>query len=1102
MDRLCGLLGLTLASAAIILAQPPADQTEFFEKEVRPLFASQCFGCHSSKAKTRFAGLSLDSRDGVNKGSDSGPVVVPGDPDKSKLIRAVRGQTAVRMPPTGPLEEEQIATLVRWIAMGAPYPGDAAATDSRNESFNLDKRRAEHWAWKPIQRVTPPAVSDERWALQPADRFVLAALDRQGLKPAHQADRRTLLRRLSFDFTGLPPSPEELATFEADRSPGAYEKQVDRLLASPRFGEHWARHWMDLVRYSESHGSEGDPDTPGAWRYRDYLIRAFNDDLPYNDFIREHLAGDLLRRPRLNSTDATNESILGVAHLAMVEYGFQPLDPLEDRVKWTDNQIDVFAKAFQGLTVSCARCHDHKFDAISQRDYYGLYGIFSSARITESSIDVPKVANENAAALAGQKTQIRKELAATWLEAAKLLPAMLGQASFIAAHKDDPKNSESPLQPWLAVQEKSGEDFKGAWKELADHWTVELPSRKEFNSANFKNAWDLRGPDYDQWFKRGSGVPAKPVKAGEFSILSSGDKIISGIYPAGVYSHLLSQRHNGVIQSPRFTMESDSVSVHILGGAYATAQLIIENHGVSRGGHFFRVAMEADQLGWVRWDTAFWKGLTGYIEVATTEDVTYFNTFPRPKKKVAGAKGETEEMPKEAEKPSEKPVKPKDGRSWFGIDRVVFHNNTLSPKDEVVGISYLLENEAPKTPAELARHYSEQLIKAIEAWENDSLTDNQAAFLDYFVRQGMLPNSPKSSEKLQQYVSSYRAEEERVPFLKRAPSVIEEAGADQPLFIRGNHMNPGSPVPWHFLDALGGTTYPDHAIARLKLADTLTSPQDPLTSRVFVNRAWKNLFGSGIVRSVDNLGKLGEAPSHPELLDWLATRFVDDGWSLKKLVRMLATSQTYQMDSVPSQEAAQQDPTNKWLQHMPVRRLEAESIRDTVLFVSGQLDLTMYGPSIPTWYAHDTGKTTGDNPKGPLDGAGRRSVYLEVRRNVSNPFLEAFDQPKPASTRGQRDMTNVPAQSLALLNNPFVVDQANRWAKATLAQDQTPAARIDDMFVRALGRAPLPEEKDAAQTLLEQMRQEHAASGADADLQAWSDLAHSIMNLKEFIYIR
>ncbi|MBZ5607652.1 MAG: PSD1 and planctomycete cytochrome C domain-containing protein [Acidobacteriia bacterium] len=1101
MSKLCRLLGLLLTATTLILAQPRADESEFFEKEIRPLLATQCFGCHSSKANPRFAGLSLDSREGVNKGSDSGPVIVPGDPDHSKLIRAVRGQTPVRMPPSGPLKAEQIAALARWISMGAPYPGETAQAASQLE-FNLDQRRQEHWAWKPIQRTIPPAVHDETWVLQPSDRFVLAALERQGMKPARPADRRSLLRRLSFDLTGLPPSPEELAAFEADHSPNAYEKQVDRLLASPRFGEHWARHWMDLVRYSESHGSEGDPDTPGAWRYRDYLIRAFNSDVPYNDFIREQLAGDLLRNPRLNAIDRTNESMLGVAHLAMVEYGFQPLDPLEDRLKWTDNQVDVFAKTFQGLTVSCARCHDHKFDAISQKDYYGLYGIFSSARITESAIDLPEVANGNVAALVSQKKQIRKELAASWIDAARQLPGMLGRTTFLAAHQDDLSNTDSALQPWLALREKSVEAFPAAWKELADHWKAEIAARREFDSKNFQSAWDLRGSDYDQWFKRGSGVPQKPVKSGEFAILPNGDKIVSGIYPAGVYSHLLSQRQNGVIQSPRFKMDTDSVSVRVLGGSYATAQLIIENHGVSRGGHFFRIPMESDEMGWVRWDTAFWKGLTGYIEVATTEDVTYFNTFPRPKKKATGTKNETEDMPKAAEKPSERPVKPKDGRSWFGIDKVYFHNNTLTPKDDVVGLCYLLEGETPKTPAELARHYSDQLVKAIEAWENDSLSDNQAAFLDYFVRQGILPNSLKASEKLQAPVASYRAEEEKVPLLKRAPSVIEEAGGDQPLFIRGNHMNPGQPVPWHFLDALGGTVYADHATARLSLAETLVSPQDPLTSRVLVNRVWKYLFGSGIVRTVDNFGKLGEPPTHPELLDWLATRFVDDGWSTKKLIRLLATSQTYQMDSVPSNDAAQNDPTNKWLQHMPVKRLEAEAIRDSALFVSGGLDLTMFGPSIPTWYARDSGKTSGDTPKGPLDGGGRRSVYLEVRRNISNPFLEVFDQPKPSSTRGQRDITSVPAQSLALLNDPLIIDQANRWAKAVLAKDQTPSARIEDMFVRALGRPPFPEERDAAQTLLEQMRKEHAPAGADADFAAWSDLAHSIMNLKEFIYIR
>jgi len=358
--------------------------------------------------------------------------------------------------------------------------------------------------------------------------------------------------------------------------------------------------------------------------------------------------------------------------------------------------------------------------------------------------------------------------------------------------------------------------------------------------------------------------------------------------------------------------------------------------------------------------------------------------------------------------------------------------------------------------------------------------------------------------ELQPLVARYRALEVEIPVAARAPGVFSEPGGDQELMIRGNLKNLGPKVPRAYLAALGGAPYTDPQSVRLRLAEDIASPANPFTARVMVNRIWAKLFGRGIVATVDNFGKLGERPTHPELLDDLAAHFVNEGWSIKRMIRTMVSSRAYQMSSAPSEAANRIDPGNRLLQHMPVKRLEAEAVRDSILAVSGQLDLTVFGPSVPVYYAHETGQTKGDRPKGPLDGNGRRSIYLEVRRNATNPIFEVFDFPKPSTTRGERDLTNVPAQSLALLNSSLVIDQSAKWAKGIVLEKSTVASRIDAMFRKALGRPPSAKEQTRAVVFITEMGKEYglAAGHLEQDPRVWQDLAQSIFNLKEFIYVR
>ena len=1081
------------------------EQAEFFETTIRPLLADNCYQCHSGRMDAPFAGLQIDSRDGLLAGGDSGPAIVPGQPEDSVLVQYLHGRP-VLMPPNGPLADDAIAALTRWVKMGAPWPAAtaAAAADTPDPSapFDLPKRRRTHWAWQPIETTKPPTITDDKWPATPVDRFILARLEEQGLKPAPDADRATVIRRLSFDLRGLPPTPAEIARFVGDDLPTAYADLVDRYLSSPHFGERWARHWMDLFRYTESNGMEGDPDIPLAWRYRDYLIRAFNDDVPYDQLIREHLAGDLLPAPRLNLEDRINESIIGTANLRLVEHGYQPVDPWEDRVRWTDNQVDVASKTFLGLTVSCARCHDHKFDAISQKDYYSLFGTLYGARPTVRAIDDPALLETNKSALAALKADIRRTLADRWSEVAETTGAKLLESlepdpndasdanKAVRGHTADTASDPTRgnvLATWRGLAEIEPADFPSAWRDLHLHWDAEITDRERFNAEHFTSMWDLSGPDYAATVGHGTGRTAGPSKPGEFAITPTGDRLLNGLYPGGAYTHLLSSKHAGVIQTPRFKIDTDYISFRVLGGDLSFAQLIIENYSIPRGGiYHLRYSPKKDEMVWARWNVTYWKGFTAYVEFATQDDATRFQLDP------------------EDSRLENRPTRRRDGRSTIGANRIVFHDVEETPKETVAPILSLLNDASPTTHAELAALIGRRIGEAVAAWRDDRLTEQQAVFLDEIIRAGLLPRSLGQLVDLQVPVAEYRSLERDVPVARRVPGVVEEASPDQHLLVRGNHKNFGAVVPRGFLTAVDNQPYPEPGLVRIHLAEAIAAADNPLTARVAVNRVWRHLFGYGIVRTVDNFGRLGSPPSHPALLDDLAQGFVNDGYSIKRLIRRLVLSRTYRVSSEPSMAATERDPLNRLRQHANLRRLDAEAIRDSILFISGRFEPTMYGPSVPVHYAARRG-LGGNHPKnGPLDGQGRRSIYQEIRRNAHNPFLEVFDLPKPATTRGHRDSTNVPAQSLALLNSPYVIEQAAVWARH-LAEGEAAsiAGRIEHMFIKAFARRPTDNERARVGDYLLKVATNRDTSEALLlyDTSAWQDVAHSLFNLKEFIFI-
>ncbi len=1036
MTRLfCLLLGLAAASAA-------QDAMEHFERAVRPVLAKNCYGCHGPRQQ--MAGLRVDGRAFLMKGGKTGPAIAPGRPADSLIVKALRHE-GLKMPMGGKLAETDIAAVEKWVREGAAWPQEAAA----------QAVEARHWAFEPVKAVAVPAG-----AANPVDAFLGAALQKAGLKTVPSAGREALIRRLSFILTGLPRA------VEPERS---YEATVDRLLNSPHFGERWARHWMDLVRFAETYGYEWNYETLGAWHYRDYLIRAFNRDVPVDQLIREHIAGDLLAKPRLNRELGLNESMIGTMFFRMGEMGHDDcVEFREIRTDVVDNQIDTLTKAFQGLTVSCARCHDHKMDPIPTADYYALYGVLTSARQVTRSVDLPEVHQGAAERLKALKPRIRRELARIW-SAGSITPEQLAGV----VNRDKPAKLEDPLYAWE----------KADWNGLGNQVRAEHQRRSAYNAEHFRPFGDFRAGGFAGWHADGAGLKDGATAAGEFAVAAEGEAAVTGVFASGVYTHALSDRLNGVLRSPFLPKDRKFVSLELMGGKLGARRTIVDNCMLGED----YTPIDAAAPRWFKSATlSKEKNLPVYLELATKFDNP---RLPDRPDKLKNFKQEQLDSP----------------GSFFGVRRVVLHDVDEAPRDDMAALLRLFEGSDPATAAEAAARYTAVLRAAAAAWGNGTAGDGDAFWLDWFARLGLAGNRADASPELAALIAEYRRIEATLP----RPRVVNGMGDfgegyDVPILQSGNPKAPGDVTPRHYLKIVtGGEPFRTIGSGREEVAGAIASARNPLTARVMVNRVWHHVFGRGIVASVDNFGRFGDAPSHPELLDYLADRFVKEGWSLKKLVRVLVTSEAFQRSSTPGAGAGTIDPQNRLLSHYQVRRLEAESIRDAILHASGRLDAKLFGPSV---HPHR------DDPKeyrklisGALDGDGRRSIYLKVTRMEGSPFLELFDFPPPAQTRGARDVTNVPPQALGLLNDPFVVGEAGRWAEALLTDGAaTPEARIDGMFERALQRSPAEEERQRFRGLAAELASLHQVPRERLmqSREVWKDVAHSILNLKEFLYVR
>ena len=1053
------------AAAAIftssLLSAAPAPTPaalEFFETKIRPVLAQDCYECHRTGGK-RKGGLALDQRQGLLTGGDSGPAVVPGDPAASLLLQAIRHDSEdLAMPKAGAkLEPGVIADFEHWIRLGAPDPRDTPPSDAQVAADTdwdaVLRRRKAWWSFQPIAKADLGGLPA---GTHPIDHLLSGKLRAVGLTRAPRADRATLIRRLSFALRGLPPAPEEVAAFVSDPRPDAYATLVDTFLAAPRYGERWARHWMDWVRYADSHGSEGDAAIPNAWRYRDYLIRALNADVPYDQLVREHLAGDLLAKPRINHELGLNESALGTAQLRMVLHGFAPTDALEELVRFTDDQINVVSKTFLGLTVSCARCHHHKFDPISQQDYTGWYGIFTSTSPAQIAVDTPDAAEPRVRAeLGATKTALRRALAQVWMDDAAALPGRLATPSpslgkLLTAAKDP----GDLLHPWFAAAQTPSRP--GAVPGVLAAWRSRQAAAGLAPAPADRKRWDMtRTDDFSTWRHDGAGAVA-PSAAGEFAVAVDGGQVVTGIYPAGVYSHLLSTKDRAVLLSPRFDLDGKyDLWLRLAGEGGAFARFVVQNY--PREGSVYPVLkVVGARRQWLKQTLDYWQGDRIHIEVTTAADQPVL-------------------------------ADPKAIRSWFGLSEVVITRSGDAPPVDgwefAAPILAAAGDRPVATLEELAGVYATAATTAVAAWAEERTSDAQALWLDQLLRAGLLRNQLDELAGVRPLVTAYRAAEATLRAPTRAPGVLETGSVDAPLFARGNHKQPGTTVPRHFLDAFNPAPYRTSDSGRLALANDIVSPGQPLAARVMVNRVWHHLFARGLVATPDNFGRMGALPSHPELLDFLAAWFVEHGSSLKALIRFMVTTEAWQAASDAPAGAQEKDPDNVLLSHAPVRRLEAEAIRDALFSVAGDLQFEpAAGPPV-----------TGKEP--------RRSVFLRVKRNDLDPFLAAFDAPVPAGPTGRRDVTNVPGQSLALLNNPLVRELAEHWARRVEALPTDDATRIAAMYRRAFGREPTADESRRASDFLARMASERATAEPPS-ASAWADLGHALFNLKEFIFLR
>jgi hypothetical protein len=943
-------------------------EIEFFENRIRPVLVEHCFECHGDDDVKVRGGLRMTSRASMLAGGDSGPAVVPGDVEASLLISSLAYED-FEMPPQGQLPPQIIADFRKWIEMGAPDPRDGTAVQPDAPADIVAAKS--FWAFQPVQQTSPPCdLIQEDWPKTDIDRFILQHLEAANIVPRPDASRASLLRRVHVALTGLPPSPDEINRFtDSDRSLDEDLAQVvDGLLDSPHFGERWGRHWLDVARFAESSGGGRSLMFPDAWRYRDYVIDSFNADKPFDQFVREQLAGDLLS---FDSFAQQYEQIVATGFLALGPTNYEQQDKELLRMEVIDEQVDTVGRAFLALTLGCARCHDHKFDPIPMRDYYALAGIFHS---TKSLVD----GNVSGYVKRVLATDEEKAVAAEYESNVARLTKRLAEARQNIQQLGGELDSAAGLKKRLAIEglegivvDNTAAKLKGTWKKsvvvprfVGTGYVHDDGQPKGNNLAVFEPQLEMGGQyevrlAYSAGGNRASNVP------------------VTIIHQDGTEKKIVNQsvtpNINGVFVSLGiFRFEANNV-----------ASITVSNAGTDGV-----VIVDAVQL-----------------------------------------------IPREA-------------------------------NDEEAGIE---PSSRIGTPVE-------QTNAAVDPSDRQSSGQLAAAKTRYLALERELQTLKQNPPKLGAIVMS--VEEQAEP-------------GDGHLHIRGSVRNLGEKVPRGFIQVLcrddAVTEIPAEASGRLQLANWIADVENPLTSRVYVNRVWRHLFGRGLVETTDNFGKMGQLPSHPKLLDYLASRFVEEGWSTKRLIRHILLSRVFRLQSASEDAADKVDPENRLLWRAPRRRLDAEVLRDSILSVSGQLDLTRGGLTIRKITQYDLGyefKTR------------RRSIYVPAFRNSMLDLFEVFDIANPNLVTGHRNTSTLPTQALYLMNNPWVLEQSRRSATELLNGSETHGRSDLEMlqlaYLKVVGRAPTETE--------EALTMEHLHQFED-DEQAWTSVFHALFASLDFRYL-
>lgn len=1079
-------------------------QEAFFEKQIRPLLISRCYDCHSEDSVE--SGLRVDSLSGLLKGGDRGPAIVVGKPKASFLLSAVNHSGQVHMPPKEKLSQKEIRDLTEWVRMGAVWPNSKPiiqADTNQSDGPLFSQKEKAFWAFLPPQKKEIPKVKNAAWAKSPLDFFVLSKLEQKQASPALPSDKQALIRRASFDLIGLPPTREEVEKFLKDDSPDAFAKVIDCLLASPRYGERWGRHWLDVARYADSNGLDENLAYANAFRYRDYVIAAFNKDKPFDQFVQEQLAGDILAEQtndvsRLEKITATGFLSIGAKMLAEDDQTKMQMDIV-------DEQLDTVGRTFMGLTLGCARCHTHKFDPIPIEDYYSLAGIFKSTKTMEnfsvvarwqeqilaspSEIKVLEQQKKQIADLDSQiQSVVKKEDEQLLLEARKRVSDYL-LAAEIKKHADQLLKTTKPI----------GDDPQA----YTSHAAI-IVEAEDYQTGNVKKSFTGYGEGIGVIYNNG---PLPNIAEYEIELPSS------GLYQFEI-------RYAAQTARP--------VQLSING------KLVKNNAAGEVTGSWLPKSQQ-------------WK-MEGIFQFEQGKNKVHLESkipFPHIDKILISQPRKVSDEKKSLIAD----VAPPQGKL---IDSITMQWADYLTKDSAGKSSpFYVWNEVlrtGKTPDNLSRNYQrfeilndlpekQRLIKAAQIygdvfadvekeWQTlqKSKAEKKATSLADVEREAIrkvlydakgpfaLPADHENyyTAEIKSVLAEKRKAkqglEKALPKYPMAMSVSEQKPENIKVHLRGSHFTLGKEVPRQFLRIIEGenqTPIDDQQSGRLELAQWLTSGKHPLTARVMVNRIWRWHFGKGLVRTPDNFGKLGERPTHPELLDWLAVQFVENKWSIKSMHRLIMLSSSYQMSTTYNPQLAEIDPENRLLWRMNRKRLEAEAIRDSILAVCGKLDYEMGGSLLNVENRKYVTSTANIDPV--VYDTNRRSVYLPIVRSALYEVLQAFDFADPSVLSGDRTHTTVAPQALFMMNSDFMMQHTKDFADEIIHETQLDASdKVNRIYERTFSRPATAMEVNQALNYINQYKQELQPlkmSEEEKERRTWQSLCRILIASNEFLFV-